>query len=265
MQDLTLTSCHAPVLDPTVDALAEYIGMRLACRVEVIDTIDWEERYRQLDAGMLDMAWICGAPYVRRMAAAKPPIELLAAPVWRGERYQNQPVYFSDVVVHHDSRFCNFADLRGAIWAYNEVGSLSGYVIMQAHLAEQGETENFFGTTLQSGAHRQSIGMILEGQADVAAIDSVVLEQLSRAQPELAQQLRTVAVLGPNPSMPWVVGTHLPPVIRHQLRQLLTTIHSDSAGQAVLAQSPVARFATVTDQAYNPIRTLLRKAAMLDA
>jgi len=265
MAFLSLTSCHASILDPTVHALAEYIGVRLACRVEVIDTIDWEERYRQLDAGMMDMAWICGAPYVRRMAAAKPPIELLVAPVWRGERYQDQPVYFSDVVVHRNSRFCNFADLRGAIWAYNEVGSLSGYAIMQAHLAEQGETGHFFAAKVQSGAHRQSIQMILEGHADVAAIDSVVLEQLLHAQPELAQQLRTVAVLGPNPSMPWAVGTHLPQAIRHQLRQMVTTMHEDPTGQAVLAQSPVARFTTVTAQTYDPIRTLLRKAAMLDA
>jgi len=264
MAFLTLTSCHAPVLDPTVRALAEYIGMRLDCRVEVISTIDWEERYRQLDAGAIDLAWICGAPYVRRMAATKPPIELLAAPVWRGARYQDQPVYFSDVVVQHNSRFYNFADLRRALWTYNEVGSLSGYAIMQAHLAEQGETGDFFGATLQSGAHRQSIQMILEEQADVAAIDSVVLEQLLRAQPEIAQQLRPVAVLGPNPSMPWVVGTHLPQIIRRQLQQLFTTMHEDSAGQTLLAQSPVARFATVTDQAYDPIRTLLRKAATRD-
>lgn len=265
MAFLTLASCHASILDPTVHALAETIGGRLACRVDVIDTIDWEERYRQLDVGAIDIAWICGAPYVRRMAAIKPPIELLAAPVWRGARYQDQPRYFSDVVVQYNSQFCNFADLRGAIWAYNEVGSLSGYAIMQAHLAEQGETGRFFATTVQSGAHRQSIGMILTGQADVAAIDSVVLEQLLHAQPKLAQQLRTVAVLGPNPAMPWVVGTHLPQEIRHQLRQLLTTMHEDPTGQAVLAQSPVTRFATVTDQTYDPIRTLLRKAAMLDA
>jgi phosphonate transport system substrate-binding protein len=264
MEFLTLASCHAPALDLTVQALAEYIAVRLACRVEVIDTIEWEERYRRLDTGEIDLAWICGAPYVRRMATIKPPIELLAAPVWRGERYQDQPIYFSDVVVQRNSGFCNFADLRASIWVYNEVGSLSGYAIMQAHLAEHAEMENFFAATVQSGAHRQSIQMILAGQADVAAIDSVVLEQLLHIQPEIAQQLRTVAILGPNPSMPWVVGTHMPQAVRHQLRQLLITMHEDATGQAVLAQTPVTRFATVTDQAYDPIRTLLRKSATRD-
>ncbi len=68
-------------------------------------------------------------------------IDLLAAPVMAAERYQGQPVYYSDIVVHHASRFQTFADLRNATWAYNEPHSHSGYHVVRFHLAQTGESE----------------------------------------------------------------------------------------------------------------------------
>jgi phosphonate transport system substrate-binding protein len=51
--------------------------------------------------------------YVQLARRNRPPIELPGAPVLQGERYGGRPIYFSDVLVHRDSPFCSFADLRG--------------------------------------------------------------------------------------------------------------------------------------------------------
>ncbi|MDQ3250082.1 MAG: PhnD/SsuA/transferrin family substrate-binding protein [Chloroflexota bacterium] len=260
MQSLKFASGHAALLDDTCRTVIRYLGEHLALPVEFVDQIEWTERYRQLDAGKIDMAWICGAPYVRRMAQTTPTIELLAAPVWRGDRYQNQPVYYSDVIVHRDSPFHTFADLRGSTWVYNEPGSLSGYAIMADHLARLGETWAFFGDVFASGAHLQSLQRIVERQGDVTAIDSVVLEQHLKIHPHLAERLRTVAVLGPNPSMPWVVNRHVPAELRRHLRTLLIGMGEDAVGRVMLAQTPVQRFAPLANQDYDPIRRLLARA-----
>ena len=79
---------------------------------------------------------MCSLPYVefeRRVSRRRVPI---AAPVLRGERYGGRPIYFSDVIVHRDSPYRSFLDLRGRSWAYNEPLSQSGYGITRYHLLE---------------------------------------------------------------------------------------------------------------------------------
>jgi phosphonate transport system substrate-binding protein len=260
-ESMKITSCQAPLMNDHCRAIVAYLAERLHLTLTFIDDISWQERYEQLDRGGLDVAWICGAPYVRRVDQPDPGIELLAAPVWLGERYGNRPVYFSDVVVHQDSRFQSFADLQGATWAYNEAGSFSGYEAMRYHLAAQGLSGDFFGRVVASGSHQQSLALILARQAEVAAVDSTVLGAVVGRQPALAQQLRTIAVIGPSPMPPWVVARRVPAEVRQRLRNALLTMSNDPAGATLLQQGEIARFAAVGDGDYDPIRRMLARAA----
>ncbi|CAN5377110.1 hypothetical protein BH10CHL1_BH10CHL1_09070 [soil metagenome] len=261
MNSLRFTSCHAPNLDPTCRTITQYISERLALHIELVDDIDWADRYARLDRGEIDIAWICGLPYVRRADQANVNIELLAAPIWRGERYQGYPIYYSDVVVRRESRFQNFDQLQGAAWVYNDHGSLSGYAAMRHYLITSGKSPKFFGATVESGGHLKSLQMLLDQQADVAAIDSIVLEQQLHTTPELADQLRIITTIGPNPAMPWVIARHVPITIHGAIRALLLNMQAELVGQTLLAQGPIAHFAPVTDQHYNPIREILHSIA----
>lgn len=258
---LRITSCQAPLMDQTCQAIAHYLGDHLALSVAFVDDIPWPERYRQLDQGEIDVAWICGAPYVRRADQTPGAIELLAAPVWQGTRYGDRPIYFSDIVVRHDSPFHAFADLRGATWVYNEPGSLSGYGAMRYHLAVQGLSIDYFGQVLESGAHQRSVELILAGQADATAVDSTVLSALLLREPELADQLRVIDIIGPNPMPPWVATGRVAPEVRTVLRHLLTTMHEDRAGRAILHAGEIVRFEAVSDGDYDPIRIMLQTSA----
>lgn len=180
--------------------------------------------------------------------------------MWRAKRYQDQPVYFSDLVVHQNSRFTSFADLRGATAAYNEPRSFSGYYALRYYLTILGETVDYFGRLVESGSHQRSLQFICEGQVDVAAIDSTVLEQALLDHPLYHEQLRTIGVIGPNVMPPWVASTHLPQAVRVHLRNLLIQMHQNEQGVAQLAGTSVARFAPVADQDYDPMRAMLRRA-----
>lgn len=92
----------------------------LGLRSEWMGDLPWQEREWLLDKGQIHVGWICGLPYVRKADQARPAVELLAAPVRQGPRYQDRPICFSDVVVDHDSKYAAFADLRGATWAFND-------------------------------------------------------------------------------------------------------------------------------------------------
>lgn len=260
MELLKFTSLMAQNSDFIADAIVRYVRDRLRVAAEFVNDVPWQERQEMLDAGEIDVAWICGLPYVWRADEPEPRIELLAAPVMRGPRYANRPVYFSDVVVRRDSEFRTFADLRGTSWAYNEPGSHSGYNVVRHHLATIGETSAYFGRVVASGSHQTSLRMILDGQIDASAIDSTVLEIEFERDPDIRSQLRIIDTLGPSPIPPWVVLRSLPQDRRKSLREALVGMHEDPRGREILAQGPVARFAPVVDSYYNAIREMFRRA-----
>jgi len=211
--------------------------------------------------GALDAAFCCGLPYVWQADRPEAPVRLLAAPVMPGERYQDQPVYFADVIVRADAPYQTLADLRGARFAYNQVESFSGYVLPRYHLHTLGETLDFFGALLTTGSHARSMDWVEAGQADAAAIDSVVLEMEARQRPGRAAGWRVVASLGPAAMPPVIASARLGPEVQDRLRQALVTMPATPAGQAVLSEGGVRRFAPVSDAHYDDIRRMLRALA----
>lgn len=260
IQRLTLTSCMAPQMDGFCGALAHYLSDQLQVPIACITDIPWQERERQFDAGEIDICWICGLPYIWKVDRGHPPLALLAAPVMAGVRYQQRPVYFSDVVVRQTSPYQAFDDLRGATWAYNEPGSHSGYNVVRAHLATLAVTTGYFGRVIESGAHQQSLQLLLAGQIDATAIDSTVLEAELRDQPELAAELRVIATLGPSPIPPWIIQQHVGEAIRMAVGSVFAGMHRNTQGQTLLAAHGIARFVPVDDRAYDDIRRMDRQA-----
>lgn len=260
MESLKITSCMACNADFICENIAHYISEQLKMATEFINDIPWQERERLLDAGEIEVSWICGLPYVWKADQVTPNIELLVAPVMKHARYLNRPIYFSDVVVHKDSPFQTFADLRGASWAYNEPGSQSGYNITRYHLATLGERGPYFGKAIEAGAHQTSLQMILEGQVDASAIDSTVLEMELEHHPEIAAHIRIIDTFGPSPIPPWVILKSVPQELRHQLRELLLNMHHTPQGLAILAAGQLERFVQVEDRDYDPIRQMEKEA-----
>jgi phosphonate transport system substrate-binding protein len=243
---------------PLFIGVADYVSRRTGIRARLIVDVPWQEQERLLDQGAAQVGFICGLLYTQKTEH----VELLAAPVLSASRYQDRPIYFSDIVVRHDSPFHSFADLRGATWAYNDPGSFSGYAALRAHLAALGETAGYAGRLVESGSHLRSLGMVAEGLADTAAIDSAVMELELKRCPELASQLRTVAALGPSTIPPVVIARAAPAEIKQQLRDALLRMHADEHGRAILSSGTIARFIAVRDADYNDIR---RKALSAEA
>jgi phosphonate transport system substrate-binding protein len=252
---LRFSSCQAPIAEPFCKALSAFIGNRLSIPLEFVDDIAWQERYRLLDRGDIQVCWICGLPYVRQTN-----LELLAAPVMSDPRYGGKPVYFSDVVVLADSGFQSFLDLRGTRWAYNEPGSHSGYNVTRYHLAKEGLGEDYFESFIQSGSHQNSLSMLLESAIDATAIDSTVLEMLLARDPSIRERIRTIAVFGPSPAPPWVVHPSVPGEVKRTVLEAFISMDQDPQGRRVLENASVLRFAGVSDRDYDPIREMERIA-----
>ncbi|MGH2358179.1 MAG: PhnD/SsuA/transferrin family substrate-binding protein, partial [Candidatus Limnocylindria bacterium] len=192
----------APSVQPLYAYLATYLGQRIGRRGELIVADSYERCARDID----DVCFVCSVPYLLLASGRRISMEVIAAPVLKGERYGGRPVYFSDVIVRADSAYQTFDDLRGTTFAYNEPFSHSGYLVVWHHLLSIGEGAGFFGRMVEAGFHHRAIRMVLDGSAHAAAIDSQVLAIELRDQPDLAGRLRIVGVIGPSTIQPVVAS-----------------------------------------------------------
>jgi hypothetical protein len=64
-----LASFLADSARPTYERIAAYLAGRLDGPVEFLAGVPWEERHRRLDAGEIDLAFMCGLPYTRSTIA----------------------------------------------------------------------------------------------------------------------------------------------------------------------------------------------------
>jgi phosphonate transport system substrate-binding protein len=260
---LRFTSCQAEIAESFCRVLSAFIGKRLGVPAEFVGDIPWQERERLLDLGEIHVSWICGLPYVKK-SIREGPIKLLATPVMSLPRYAGLPIYYSDIVVHAESSLRSFSDLRGAVWAYNEPGSHSGYNLVRYHLAAQGIRDRYFGRLVESGSHQDSLQMLLSRTIDATAIDSTVLEMAFASEPWIIETIRTVAVLGPSPAPPWVVHRSVPYEMQEALRQEFLSMHTRQEGQCILEAAGISRFVRVSDENYDPIREMDRVAATVE-
>lgn len=185
----------------------------------------------------------------------------LAAPVLDEPRYEDRPVYFSDVIVRAESPVGSFGDLRGRSWAYNDPDSLSGCLLVRHHLMQMGESEAFFGGNTFSGRHQESIRRVVNGEVDASAIDSQVLGVECLRDPDLARQIRVIAVLGPSTIPPVVATGSVPVEIQARAGDAICALATDPASRDVLASGLIRRFIPIEDRAYDDVR---QKMAVVD-
>lgn len=237
--------------------IAKSIVRRCDCAVKIVEANCDPLDDLLLQHGQVDIAFICGLPLIRHNRISEQPMQILAAPVMLGDRYQNQPIYFADIVVHAHSKLARFEDLEGTRFCYNDRGSNSGYSLLRYRLLQHLQANcldssqyKFFKNVQQSGSHQQSLQWIADGIADCAAIDSVVMEAEIRQVPELALSLRVIDSI-PSPMPPIAVGAHLDPDLITQLRNVL--LDPDQELQAAMALAQVRNYVQVTASNYEQI------------
>jgi phosphonate transport system substrate-binding protein len=242
----------APAMLPVYDFIACHVGERLGVATELVVG----ECYDELaDA---DVSFVCGLAYIDLCGPGRLPLSPVAAPVLTGQRYAGRPIYFSDVIVHRDSRFHSFADLRGASWCFNECLSHSGYGVTRYRLVELGQTAGFFGRLIESGYHARSIRLVQSGEIDASAIDSHVLALAANDDPSLLDDLRIIDTLGPSTIQPVVIADWLPEDLRDGIRGVLLEMEGDIHARGWLRRGLIERFVEADDSSYDDLRQMKR-------
>src|SRR5260370_16871483 len=165
-RELAFATYLAPCLQPFYEFVATRVGEKLHRPARLIVG----ESFDQVRNAEVDFAVLCGLPYVRLRRESRAAMEAIAAPIVEGERYDQRPIYFSDVIVPAHSPVAEFGDLRRRSWAFNEPESHSGYLITLSTLVEMAETPAFFERWQLTGFHEDSIRKVPTPQSEPPAI-----------------------------------------------------------------------------------------------
>ena len=253
----------APGVLPAYAFAARRMGEWLARPSELVVAAD----YRRCAADIDDVCFVCSIPFLLLEASGAIQMEVVAAPILRGQRYAGRPVYFSDVVVRASSPVDDFGDLRGLRWAFNEPFSHSGFMVVLHHLATRGESASFLGEWIEAGFHDEALRMVIDGRADWTAIDSQVLAIWLRTVPSLRRRIRIVDTLGPSTIQPVVASRRrLSDDQRAVVRDGLIALNREPLARPILHAAGIDGFVPIDSDAYADIRQMLaavRSAGLL--
>ncbi|ADI00096.1 phosphate/phosphite/phosphonate ABC transporter substrate-binding protein [Salisediminibacterium selenitireducens] len=146
-------------IEPMADQLSEALGMPV--RGEVMT--NYSALVEAMGSGQVHVGFIPAFAYI--LANERHDIEVILKSLRDGE-----DSYRSQFVVRADADYETVADLEGAIWAFPDVASTSGYLFPATQIRnELGMSEDaFFGDLLEAGTHDNALVSVMDGNADVA-------------------------------------------------------------------------------------------------
>ncbi len=256
-KEIPLTIGVASMITP-VDAvkyyqeIIDYVGEELGQPVQMVHRRSYEEMDRLLEKGEVKIAFICSYPYVRDKENFG--IDLLVAPKVNGKT-----VYHSYIIVHKDSSFNSFVELKGKTFAFTDPRSNSGRLYPVYLLKTMGTNpEDFFKKTIYSYSHNKSIELVAKKKVDGAAVESIVFEYMLKKGSPYASQVKIIKKSPPFGMPPVVVTKDLKPDLKEKIRNILLNMHKTVRSKRILEAMMIEGFVTISDSAYDSIRHMDR-------
>jgi ABC-type phosphate/phosphonate transport system substrate-binding protein len=170
----------------------------------------------------LILSQTCGYPYRARLHGK---VTLVGTPDY-GVPDCAPGHYYSVLIARKSDERTEFVDFRDARLAYNEPMSQSGLAAVQTHAQNYGFQ---FTDCLQSGAHRASALAVLNGDADIAAIDAVTWRMITQFD-DWSVGLKEIAHTAPTPGLPIITALNVDPAtLGTALSAAIATMSSQDA------------------------------------
>lgn len=230
-----------------------YLEAGLEQPVRFVQRGSYREILDLLLSGSLEMAWLCGHPFVLHESALRP----IAVPVYQGE-----PLYRSYLVVPLADRITQrVGDLKGRVFAYSDPLSNSGYLVPRAEIARSGgDPMSHFRRSFFTFSHRKVVEAVRSGLADGGSLDGYIWDTLALQQPSTLEGVRVAWRSGPYAFPPVVARASLGAVQRERIAEVLLGMQTAPEGRAILAQLNLDGFERSRTGQFESIRLLLRHA-----
>ena len=200
MDSMTIQCATLPLYDleetrTQTDAL--WIGLASSFRRKGIKNVpDTLFRGEKTYQRKIFFGQICGYPLTHEYAER---FKVIATPLYRTP-YFTGPEYMSVITVHNQCKWQKLEDARGSRVVINSRSSHSGYNILRLMVTPFTKETTFFSKVSVSGAHRQSLALIRQKQADLASIDGLIWSMLEMYAPEALEGCRILTLSPPAPA-----------------------------------------------------------------
>jgi ABC-type phosphate/phosphonate transport system substrate-binding protein len=189
----------------------------------------------------LGCVFMCGWPFAR----ARPQPRLLAAPVLLPERYGDEPVYFSDLVVHRDSPFRTLEDTFAGTVGWTLEDSNSGFNLLRHHLLAYRSAERPRLYARSVGGLVNPLGVlraVADREVDVAPVDSFCHDLFRACGHPYTAATRTIATTAASPMPPLIASADVPAAVAEKLSAALLSAHRDPQIAPSLHAALIKRF-----------------------
>lgn len=193
-----------------------------------------------------DMAcvFMCGWPFRRSSSG----IQIVAAPIPKGGSCPGA-AYRSHFVVRADSAYEKLEDTFGGRVAWTDEASHSGFNAPRRHLLDllDGRSRLYRESIGPLVTPRASLMSVIDGEADVAPLDSYFHALLERHEPDLAARVKVVARTACAPIPPLVAAASIPGETVRRLGSELVASARDPALRPLLDELCLEGFDIVAD------------------
>jgi ABC-type phosphate/phosphonate transport system substrate-binding protein len=145
------------------------------------------------------LAQTCGYPLKHALSGR---VRYVGTPVYDVDGTEGA-YYRSALVVRADDTAEALQDLRGRRAAFNSGHSQSGYNALRDAASVFAENGHFFAAAIATGGHTASLRAVIDGTADVAAIDPV---SLALQPAEVLNAIKIIGWTAATPGLPFITS-----------------------------------------------------------
>jgi len=237
--------------------VARVFKERTGVEMRIFTASDYAGTVQALTSGQIQMGQMGASAYSSAWIDSEGAVE----PLVTNRELDGALGYHSILIVKNDSPYQKLQDLKGKTLAWADPNSTSGYLIPLVSLRGAGiEPEKFFGRTLFSGGHEQSVLGVINGQLDSAFTWSSkghnagqIRAMVDRGVLKL-DQFRVVweSPLIPNPLI--AVRKDMPEDMKRELRQFWVDLYKlDPKVAEAAARGKTSGFVPATHEMYKPV------------
>jgi phosphonate transport system substrate-binding protein len=229
-----------------------YLEARLKRPVHFVQRDRYRETMDLLQQEKTEFAWICDYPYV----ALKKDVRLLAVALNQGK-----PTYRSYLIVPaRDDRTRSVLDLKGAVFAYADPHSNTGYLVPRFELKRGGaDPARFFRRTFFTWSHRKAIDSVAAGLAQGAAVDSYVWDALRKVRPDVTAKTRIAWKSEEYGFPPLVAHRNVPEADFEAMQRVLMEMKNNAEGRVLLDRLKLDGFIAGSPALYDSVAEMMRE------
>jgi phosphate/phosphite/phosphonate ABC transporter binding protein len=263
---------------PLIEYLSQQLGMQTTVKLRLLP--NYGEVIKELKTGRVNAAFLGSMAFA--LAAAQVGIE----PIGRPEK-DGVSQYRGLIVTRRDSGITDWKGLQGKRFGMVDKGTTAGYIFPLIYFRRHGidHPEQFLGEIVYTGSHDLLFLKVHNGELDAGAAKDLMLHEVARSRPEVADELSILETSAPVPNNVFVLTNNLsfpcmrchalvpvtegiaalsPPrraqEVNELLGQILLHLHESPEGRQVLEALGADRFVRTTYEDLEEVNRMIREA-----